>query len=246
MITETAIPVTEKPTTDFTIDIPWSPLGHFQLHLYRVIQRLIENIYCAMPTESLEGLLTDYPFLHLYRAQLESMAIEPQLADFEERYAEHLPIRALQTSMAVSDQELDLLLAAGLLEEDIRFGALFANLQHPLTSRQPCLGMLDWLLMPLGGYPTSSWQAAESLAEFGLVELKQGDDSVRLEWTIKVPVVLWDALKGIRAPKPHPRIQRQAGSDFPSLDQLILPPDLAESAQQLPAINDALSRMNWQ
>ena len=36
--------------------------------------------------------------------------------------------------------------AAGLVEDDIRFGSLFASLQAPLRSRRPCVGLLNWLL----------------------------------------------------------------------------------------------------
>lgn len=226
----------EQTLPTSTMEIDWSPRGHFQLHLYRVIAQLIQNLYRVMLAEALEGVLTDYPFLHLYRAQLESLPVGTLLADFAERYEGHLPIRALQEELAITDQELDLLLAAGLLEEDLRFGALFAALQHPLNSRQPCLGMLDWLLVPATGHPATSWQAAQTLADHGLLEIKKGEDSVRLEWTLKAPVALWDALKGERSAKPDAQIQRQASAAFPPLDQLILSAEIADAAKRLPAL----------
>ena len=45
------------------------------------------------------------------------------------------------TPLGRLDREDALLVtAAGLIEDDIRFGALFAALQAPLASRRPCVG----------------------------------------------------------------------------------------------------------
>jgi hypothetical protein len=229
-VTETALPETSQ-----TYEVEHSPAGHFQLHLSRLIGRLTAGLYQTLPPEQLERLLAEYPFVEGYQRQLTGLPFENWLAQFEAEYAGHLPLRAAQDDLAVTGRSLDLLLAAGLIEEDIRFGALFAALQDPLASREPCLGILNWLL---GGEDEDEpiWQAADSLVAQGLLAVQQGEGAVRLEWTVRVPLPVWDALRGRRPDQPTPRLARQPAAGFPDLDALILPPRLHDQLRHLPAM----------
>ncbi len=217
-----------------TLDVPRTPRGHFQLHLYALIDCIVHNIQRTIPADALEGLLDEYPFISLYEQELAAYPLHALLETFESAYTGHLPIRALQADLALTNQELRLLLAAGLIEEDIRFGALFAALQHPLSTRYPCLGMLDWLVTHDDGNAVSAWTAVEHLAAHGLVEIVRRDDSVRLEWTVRVPIVLWDALCGVYIMQPNERIQRQSANEFCHLDELILPDDIMQQIVHVP------------
>ncbi len=139
------------------------------------------------------------------------------IEEFEARYTGHLPLRALRDRLAVTGRGLDLLLAAGLIEEDIRFGALFAALQDPLASREPCLGILNWLLASEAGSEHAAiplWQAAEDLARQGLLAIQRGQGTVRLEWTVHVPLPIWDALSG-RPVRAAGKLAIQAGGGLP-------------------------------
>lgn len=220
--------------TTTTLDIPQTPHGHFQLHLYALITCIVHNIQRTIPSEALAGLLDDYPFLSLYEQELGGHRFNDLLADFESTYVGHLPIRALQADLSLTNQELRLLLVAGLVEEDIRFGALFAALQHPQSTRYPCLGMLDWLILQGEPDAVSAWTAAEHLATLGLIEIVRRDESVRLEWTVRVPIVLWDALHGSNIAQPTEQIQRHATHECCHLDDLILPESVLKQVAQVP------------
>jgi len=225
---------TANPETTRTHEVEQSPAGHFQLHLSRLIGRIVSNVYQAMPAEQLDGLLDEYPFMAGYRQQLSALPFADWLNEFEAGYPDHLPLRAAQDKLALTGRALDVLLAAGLLEEDIRFGALFAALQDPLPNREPCLGILNWLLAGEHAGGGAIWRAAEELAQLGLLEIRRGEGAVRLEWTVRVPMPVWDALRGQRPSQPAGRITRQLAIGFPGLDDLILPAGLHERIEHLP------------
>ena len=82
-------------------------------------------------------------------------------AEWSQRLDE-LELQAPMTPLGRLDRDDALLVtAAGLIEDDIRFGALFAALQAPLTSRRPCVGLLSWLLGRIRETITS-WPGAAS------------------------------------------------------------------------------------
>jgi hypothetical protein len=208
--------------------------------------RIAHNLYRAMPAEQLESLLAEYPFIAAYYDELSGLPVDEWLADFETGYSGtgpgssgpgssgHLPLRAIQDNLGLTAEALDLLLAAGLIEEDIRFGALFAALQEPLPTRQPCLGILNWLLPDESGSDIPIWQTAESLARHGLLTIHREEGTVRLEWTVRVPMPIWDALRGERVSRPGGRLQYQSRNQFPDFERLILPDDLHQKIGHIP------------
>jgi hypothetical protein len=139
-----------------------------------------------------------------------------------------------------------LLTAAGLVEHDVRFGALFAHLQAPLESRRPCVGLLRWLLpgapdeiagsgLPGGGADLAV--RAQRLARRGLLHLDNPGDP-RSEWVVRIPVPVWDLVQTGQLHDvvlPAGLTFRPAGS-FPPLDALALGPDAAEIVTRLPGL----------
>ena len=106
-----------------------------------------------------------------------------------ETSTEHLPLAQLERHDAL------VLVAAGLIEEDIRFGSLFATLQAPLAVRRPCFGLLGWLL---AAGPTTAGEVMERcqrLARAGLLMVDNPADP-RSEWVARLPVAVWDLLSG--------------------------------------------------
>ncbi len=164
------------------------------------------------------------------------MPLATLLADLEAEYDSHLPLRALQYDLGLTESELRVLLASGLIEEDIRFGALFAALQHPLPSRSPCLGVLSWLLAGETDEELEAWTLAETLADHGLLEITRGDDRVRLEWTVRVPLPIWDALRGRHVPRPTTSITRQSAAELRTFDTLVLSEKMMDQVAGLPAL----------
>ena len=230
------IETVEPPTT---FDIQHTPTGHFQLYLAQLIARLVNNITQTLPPETLESLQAEYPFIETYRQTWAEAPFAQWLSEFEATYEEHLPLRAVRQALELTDIEIDLLLIAGLIEEDIRFGALFAALQHPLTTRYPCFGILAWLLARDSGQNLQIWQMAERLANFTLIEIKKGEGTVRLEWTVQIRLPIWDAFTSdYLSQNPtttiSKQIQYQSADLFPSLANLILADALRKQITNLP------------
>ncbi len=245
MTTETLVPDTltpenaapsSPPDAALTHEVAYSAGGHFQLHLSRLISRIVGSVCQSLPPDETESLLEQYPFVDGYRRQLAHLPFDNWLVQFEAEYFGHLPLRALREQLAVTGRSLDLLLAAGLIEEDIRFGSLFAALQDPLPTRAPCLGILSWLLGPEEDGEQPIWRAAEELVRQGLLLIQRGEGAVRLEWTVRVPMPVWDAMHGLRLERPSERITLQTSTVFPDLADLILPAGLHERIRRVPAM----------
>jgi hypothetical protein len=231
----TTATLSQEPLTH---QVEHNPQGHYQLHLSRLIARIIDNLYRTMQPEQMEALITSYPFIAAYQERFAGLPFESWLAEFEAAYPGHLPLRALQRSLSLSERDLDMLLAAGLIEEDIRLGALFAALQEPLPARHPCLGILSWLLGNGAEDARPVWHTAENLSRHGLLAIEREEKTVRLEWVVRIPMPIWDALRGEQIAHPNGRLRLQPGVEFPDFEQLILPKNLHERVGHLPEMVD--------
>jgi hypothetical protein len=216
---------------------------HFYLHYYAMLSRVLLNLrYLAeQDDDRLQKLHTAYPFLDAYEQLLIEQAALPlnrqadwwaeQIAAIEQSAHGHFPLR----SLGLPPDQLRMLLAVGMVEEHISFGALFAYLQEPLPARLPGLGILGVLLGQPGAPLPDSWQTCRPLIDSGLIYVQNPADP-RAEWLLRVPPLIWDALRGRPLEKPVPGCILQAGESFPTLDQLILPDDIRRQVSQVPAL----------
>ena len=125
-----------------------APAQHFRLVLFGVIARIAGHC-----TEGgAKAALAAHPFLADYEAEIaphvgDSMtpwlAWRTKVAEWESRSDEHLPLRALR-SAGLSELELELMLAAGLIEEDPRFGQVFEPAATGRDRRPSFGGLLAW------------------------------------------------------------------------------------------------------
>src|SRR6266700_7886557 len=127
--------------------IPSGAQGHFLLHFYAVVARVLARLESAGAGEQDSMYAERFPFLATYRNILHALVPgeisqgtqvawwDAQIASFQAQAQEHLPLRALMDAAGLDINEVHVLIAAGLVEEDIRFGALFAALQEPLVAR---------------------------------------------------------------------------------------------------------------
>lgn len=191
---------------------------HFRLHLSRLIARLLARLD--------EDLHAAFPFLALYQEQLAGVDWDEQIATSTS--AVDLPIPAL--SAQFSPEAVAILLAAGMIEEDVRFGALFAAMQDPLLARRPCIGLVGWLLAEI-----DVLDAVRPLLDAGLL-LVDNPQEARAEWVLRVPPPVWDALRGDPPETPVPGISLQPAASFPGLADLILPPDLQRQISRVPQL----------
>lgn len=130
-----------------------------------------------------------------------------------------------------------LLAAAGLIEQDVRFGALFAHLQDPLPYRRPCVGLLGWLLADPDLPPDELVRRAQGLVGRGLLEVENPADP-RPEWVPRLPGPVWDLLHGGRLnPEALPDgLSRRPARSFPAVADLVLDAGAARIAARLPAL----------
>jgi hypothetical protein len=232
-------------SSSLVADLPPGAAGHFRLSIYAVLARMLDRLQIDSGTSDTETL-AQFPFLHSYQIALRAYQppeLEParaaawwdtQRAALERATPGRLPMRALADEAGLGQDAVRLLLAAGLIEEDIRFGALFAALQAPLLARRPCLGVLGWLLGP-GDAPGDSWPACHALLDNSFLLVENRDDP-RAEWVVRVPPPIWDAIRSAPMERPAAGMTWQRAHTFPSLDALIVPDTLSQAIAHLPAM----------
>jgi ATPase family associated with various cellular activities (AAA) len=238
------------PETDPFAQAPPNAEGHFRLLFYSAVMRI--NRYLERLSE-LAGYgvesLPDLPFLQGYAAELRAclpaeIAADEQCAWWRDRLLSweanvkaRLPMRSLALALKLSDEEQAVLMLAGLVEEDIRFGSLFAALQEPLLARRPCLGLLGALTAneSRGGALADAWPAARRLLDFGLVTV-ENQNAPRAEWILRAPALVWEAIRG-RAPRRlNSACELFSRREFPPLKKIVLDERLRERLCRMPAV----------
>src|SRR2546423_5309232 len=133
-------------------DLPYTPPTHFKLYCLATAAHI-----CAQVAEtygSREAALEQFPFLAGYEEEWAEF-VPSELADaeldewwrdalaaWERATTTHLPLRALREAYQLEHGALTLLMCAGLIEEDARFGLLFEALQGA-AQRRPTAGLLS-------------------------------------------------------------------------------------------------------
>jgi hypothetical protein len=238
------------PETNVFSRLPPTAESHFRLFYYSAIARLIDYVQrvARASGEPFDALLQPYEFLSGYAEELRACTPpemgaqeargwwRAQMSGWESATGARLPLRELAERLRLSEGQLTALVLAGVVEEDIRFGSLFAALQEPLPARRPCLGLLGALACEGGRNEQAGdwWAAALRLMEAGLLAA-ENRDAPRSEWVVRVPTQLWDTLRG-RAPERigaacriYPR------REFPPLKELILDESLRGRLCGLPS-----------
>jgi hypothetical protein len=239
----TTTPVQTKPSEQ-TLQVT-SAEEHFRLYFFSVIARLLVQLDANRQTFT--NVLERLPFLDVYQSLMAGYAPtdlpfaayprwwDDQIAAFERHTPEHLPLRALIQAAGLTAADVRILIAVGLVEEDVRFGTLFAQLQDPLTTRRPCAGLLTWLLSPLGVAPPSIWASLHTLIDAALLVVENPND-IRPEWILRIPSHIWDAITAQSTAQPAVGVAWQGRETFPALDDLILPDALHRQVHALPGL----------
>src|SRR5215468_1873176 len=120
-------PAIAGATFNGTPHVPAGAQGHFLLHFYAVVARVLERLSIAATGERNGAYFERFPFLVGYQSVLASLAPdgiaalhtawwEAQIAAWEARTAVHLPLRELVEGTGLSKNEVRVLIAAGLVE----------------------------------------------------------------------------------------------------------------------------------
>lgn len=203
-------------------NVAHTPAQHFRLALYGVIAQVIEQCTGG----DLEAAFEGQPFLAEYHRQLLAHTgsdappgkyWNEALLGWEAASPQRLPMCSLLAA-GVGRLELELLLAAGLLEEDPRFGDAFEHAQG--RERRPSFALLMawWRIGPDGVDRTDAVrQALQGLLRDGLLQARN-PEAPRPDWLLAVPHPLWDALRGdaptLRWLEHHPHASLKALRDF--------------------------------
>jgi hypothetical protein len=193
------------------------PARHAALHRDAVVSRIVRCLGADAP-----AWLAAEPVGH-------AAACDAALDAFESGSDGSLPLMRLERGDA------RLLTAAGLIEDDVRFGSLFASLQDPLPARRPCIGLLSWLLAEPYDSRADLQERAQELANRGLLAVGNRDDP-RSEWVVRLPVAIWDLVhrgRIVTASLPASLAYRPADS-FPALADVVLSGEVAAVAKRLP------------
>ncbi len=240
------------PTQTSALDaIPREPASHFAIHLYVVIYRLLAHIerLSAFGGEPLARFCQRYPFLAAYEAELRRFMPgdldwgqgadlwRRQILAWEADSGTRLPLRALQDELGLTFDARLALVLAGLVEEDSRFGTLFAELQAPLNTRRPTLELLGQVLGSAAGRAGApdAWGLCGPLFDAGLIE-SLSPQAPRSEWSLRVPALLWDAARGCSDPPPETGLHFIPAARLPSIDELLFPPELLRRLARIPAL----------
>lgn len=234
-----------------TLDtIERTPRGHFVLHLYAAVFRLLHGVHNLSRAEdgAFEATLERFPFLAAYLEEMRDvLPAEPtwedaavfwreSILDWEGRCSEPLPLAELGDGRMGFARRLAFVMA-GLVEEDSRFGSLFAELQAPLPYRRPTLELLGRIALdPEDEGGTDPWDLLRPLATAGFLR-SEDPRAPRAEWRLAVPSVLWDAVRGEVVAAPSPGWSYRPPSAFSRLADLPVPEDLG---RQLAGVPDLL------
>jgi hypothetical protein len=234
----------EHPFADFAA----TPANHFKLYVFAAVARVVEQV--AQSFETVEAAYEQFPFLEGYNDELEGRA-PAHLGCEEERGAHawwqeairaweegttetHLPLRALRDAAALDHAAMTLLMCAGLIEEDARFGLLFETMQATPGQHRPNYGLLSAWWRDRQDCREVRARLRE-LHELGLVEFT-GTDAPRTEWALHAPPLLWDVLRGETRARLAPWARYHSPDALLPLDALILPVELGAQLEIIPAL----------
>ncbi len=240
----------EKPHESPFQNTPSTPQHHFLLHFYAAVFRLINYIHrlAQVGGQSLEEVFDHYPFLEAYFVEMHHLMPqgitwqdglawwEREITHCEKSGTEHLPLLDLDRQGHIGLDNRVALALIGLVEEDSRFGTLFAWLQEPLAHRRPCLELVNQTMQDENiGHQANAIPVCQPLLSANLIAVANGD-APRSEWVLRVPPILWDIVRGTVESQPPAWCQHHPATTFPDIEALILPPTFQERLRQVPAL----------
>lgn len=147
---------------------------------------------------------------------------------FEARAEAHLPLRAIEQRFALSRESMIAFALVGLVEEESRFGAVFAGLQTSTNARRPIVELVGKIARG-GRYDLDPWSVCRPLLQRGLVQAQNGDVP-RAERVLVVPETIWDAARGEATGR------LAGGIDIPAHDAVGIGPELSAAIGRVPRL----------
>jgi hypothetical protein len=242
--------------------VPHTASGHFLLYFYAAVHRLLSHVrrLAKHGGDDLDVTFLKYPFLGHYNGEIsahlsggKSWEIGPQwwesaIAAWEAARPTdgrdrppRLPLQNLAREAVLSYRSRVAMLLVGLVEEDSRFGTVLADLQAPLPHRRPTLEFISRAMADdthtgvTNDDPLDPSAVCRELVAAGFVEVLNRD-APRSEWALRVPPILWEALRSHSAADPAPWCQLHESDKFPPIEGLAAPADFQDQIARLPAL----------
>lgn len=217
-------------------DLEVSAAEHFRLCFYGAVLYLVGNLTRWLG--SFEEVFKRFPFLALYSEEISTRGVGGLTVDaapdwwyraiesWENTSNDHLPLRALRNAAGLGFSALTLCLCAGLPEEDPRFGDVFELIQSPPGQRRLMYSLLNsWL--DASDSAEAGGTSVQELINLGLLEVSN-QTAPRSEWTLQVPVPLWDAIRGSPMKSSVSWLTYTPPAELSDLQNLILPQPLRD------------------
>jgi hypothetical protein len=223
---------------------------HYALNLFAGIHCLLAHIdrLSGVGGESVEQHFSRYPFLREYHRQI--LLVMPASLSWPDgrqwwranlraiagQSGNHLPLEALDGQLRFRHETIMALMLAGLVEEDSRFGTLFADLQQPLGYRRPMLETLGQVVAAEDAVTQlSSWDVCSPLLTTRLV---QADDTrlPRSEWVLKVDPVLWDLIRTGQPEVSGQRLKYLSHQQLTPMDGVIVEHEFQQRLKGVPSL----------
>lgn len=225
--------IAAPPAAPFA-NLPRDARGHLALRFYEAVLAvvLLAGERAGAAGAEPDSVLDRHPFLRGYLAELASHLegempldevarwLRERVRAWEAGTAARLPLRALGAELRLTDAQVLALLVVGMVEEDARFGEVFAAAQG--GARRPAVALVHGLVCAAGaGDAGDAWALCRPLLAAGLVEALNPADP-RAEWQLRVPVQLWAAIAGEAAAEPLPGVRFHPAASFAPLDGLVM------------------------
>jgi len=237
-------------------DVSAGPRSHFLLAGYGALIALFRHLdrATAWSGPGWSEILDRHPLVGRYAADVASrlgsatpwrdalVHWRDGLARWERRIDAHLPIRALRADLGLDGRAVDALLLCGLVEEDSRFGALFADLAGGLDEAgapRPTVEALGQWLAPDDAAGPDGWPLVHPLVEQGLARIENPSDP-RPAWRPLVDATTWSVLRAEVATagewSPLPGVRSVPLAQLRRLDDLVAGEELRRRIAGLPAL----------
>ena len=237
-----------KDETPFP-NVPPTAEGHFQLHFYAAVYHLIHAIHHLSESggPTLKQVFAQFPFLSGYFTEmLPAMPDDVSWSDglswwrqtitaWETNRDQPLPLLALHERVGMDVNGRIALVLVGLVEEDSRFGTLFAELQRPLAARRPSLELVTRIMTPAESpQQRQTWQTVRQWQKLGLVSVAN-PQAPRSEWVLRIPATLWEVIRD-GEPAPASWCQYKSQTELASPADLIFPETFLVKVRQIPSL----------
>lgn len=233
---------TEMPVQTETTEAPTAaPARMFGLYLYAAVLQLLRHV--AESRGSWEQVFEEFPFLAGYSREVAGHGVDGmpvgeaagfwrRMLEEQEAEAGRLPTRALREDYGLDYETLLLLMCAGLVEEDAGFGAMFEAMQTTAGQHRPTVGLLNDIWHDSVGDVSGPLRR---LRECGLIEVIN-PEAPRAEWAVRVPSILWDALRGEFQESLAPWARYLAPAKLPRAEDLCVTEAVKNSLPTLAAL----------